>query len=44
MADSKLADSMSQKGVLGIADMLIKQMTPIVEHESGTAATSGAKA
>ncbi|WP_019833847.1 rod-binding protein [Sphingomonas sp. PR090111-T3T-6A] len=43
MADSKLADSMSQKGVLGIADMLIKQMTPIVEHSAGDA-TTGAKA
>jgi flagellar protein FlgJ len=41
MADSKLADSMSQKGVLGIAEMLVKQMTPLVEHDATS--TTGAK-
>jgi peptidoglycan hydrolase FlgJ len=42
MSDSKMADGMAQKGVLGIADMLIKQLGP--KTASGLAAASGAAA
>jgi flagellar protein FlgJ len=38
MADSQTADSMSQKGVLHIADMLVKQLSPVVAKQSGGAA------
>ena len=38
MADSKTADGMAQKGVLGIADMLIKQLGP--KTASGLAAAA----
>jgi flagellar protein FlgJ len=37
-ADAKTADSMAQKGVLGIADMLIKQLGP--KTASGLAAAA----
>jgi peptidoglycan hydrolase FlgJ len=39
MADSKTADAMASKGVLGIADMLIKQLGP--KTASGLAAAAG---
>jgi flagellar protein FlgJ len=35
IADSKMADSMAQKGVLGIADMLLKQIGPIAAKTAG---------
>jgi flagellar protein FlgJ len=38
MADSKMADAMSHKGVLGIADMLMKQIGPIAARQTGGAA------
>lgn len=42
MADSKMADSMAQKGVLGIADMLLKQVGPIATKTgSGTGSAGG---
>jgi flagellar protein FlgJ len=41
-ADAKTADSMAQKGVLGIADMLIKQLGP--KTASGLAAVAGTAA
>ena len=46
MADSKTADSMAQKGVLGIADMLLKQLGPIASKTTAgiSAATASANA
>ena len=44
MADSKTADSMSQKGVLHLADMLVKQLSPQVAKADGATATASAKA
>jgi peptidoglycan hydrolase FlgJ len=44
MADSKLADSMSQKGVLGIADMLMKQIGPIAARQTGGATAAAGDA
>jgi peptidoglycan hydrolase FlgJ len=45
MADSKTADSMSSHGVLHIADMLVKQLSPQVAKMDGTAtAATAAKA
>jgi flagellar protein FlgJ len=38
MADSKTADAMSKKGVLHIADLLVKQLGPIATKEEGAAA------
>jgi peptidoglycan hydrolase FlgJ len=38
MADSKTADAMSKKGVLHIADMLVKQLGPVAAKERGDAA------
>lgn len=38
-ADAKMADGMAHKGVLGIADMLIKQLGP--KTASGLAAAAG---
>jgi flagellar protein FlgJ len=38
-ADSQMADSMAKKGVLGIADMLIKQLGP--KTANGLAAAAG---
>jgi flagellar protein FlgJ len=37
MADSKLADSMAQKGVLGIANLLVKQIGPIAAQQAAAA-------
>jgi flagellar protein FlgJ len=42
MADSKTADSMSQKGVLHLADMLVKQLGPIAAKTDGASATAKA--
>ena len=42
MADAKTADGMAQKGVLGIADMLIKQLGP--KTADGLAAAAGTAA
>jgi peptidoglycan hydrolase FlgJ len=42
MADSKTADAMSSKGVLHIADMLVKQLQPMVSHGAGATAATGA--
>jgi flagellar protein FlgJ len=42
MADSKTADSMSQKGVLHLADMLVKQLGPIAAKTDGATATAKA--
>ena len=39
MADSKAADAMSKKGVLHIADLLVKQLGPIAAKEDAKAAT-----
>jgi flagellar protein FlgJ len=41
MADSKTADSMSQKGVLHLADMLVKQLSPTVAKADNVAAAAG---
>ena len=41
MADAKMADSMAQKGVLGIADMLLKQVGPIAAKAAGGAGKTG---
>lgn len=35
MADSKTADAMSSKGVLHIADMLVKQLQPLATRSAG---------
>lgn len=45
MADSKLADSMAQKGALHIADMLVKQFGARVSPQAtaGTVATTATK-
>ncbi len=40
MADSKTADSMSQKGVLHLADMLVKQLSPTVAKADNVAAAA----
>lgn len=37
MADSKTADSMAGKGVLGIAEMLVKQLAPAVPQAKAAA-------
>ncbi len=37
MADSKTADAMSQKGVLHLADMLVKQLGPVAAKADGEA-------
>ena len=42
MADSKTADAMSQKGVLHLADMLVKQLGPIAAKSDGASATAKA--
>ncbi|HEY0271493.1 MAG TPA: rod-binding protein [Sphingomonas sp.] len=39
-ADGKMADGMAQKGVLGIADMLIKQLGPKTASGLAAAATT----
>ncbi len=41
MADSKMADSMAQKGVLGIAEMLLKQVGPIAAKAAGGTNSTG---
>lgn len=41
MADSKLADSMAQKGVLGIAEMLLKQVNPAAAKAASGASDTG---
>ncbi|HLZ78620.1 MAG TPA: rod-binding protein [Sphingomonas sp.] len=41
MADSKMADSMAQKGVLGIAEMLLKQVGPIAAKAAGGTGSTG---
>jgi peptidoglycan hydrolase FlgJ len=38
MADSKTADAMSDKGVLHIADLLVKQLQPIAAKSAGASA------
>jgi peptidoglycan hydrolase FlgJ len=38
MADSKAADAMSKKGVLHIADLLVKQLGPVAAKEEAKAA------
>lgn len=44
MADSKTADAMASKGVLHIADMLVKQLGPVAAKADGSAAaTDGVK-
>jgi flagellar protein FlgJ len=44
MADSKTADAMSKRGVLHIADMLVKQLGPEAAKEEAKAATPVAPA
>ncbi|WP_407696476.1 rod-binding protein [Sphingomonas abietis] len=39
MADSKTADAMSQKGVLHLADLLVKQLGPIAAKGDGATPT-----
>ncbi|WP_419827984.1 rod-binding protein [Sphingomonas sp.] len=45
MADSKTADSMSGKGVLGVAEMLVKQLSPMVPQvaAAGAAVEAGSR-
>jgi flagellar protein FlgJ len=40
MADSKTADAMSQKGVLHLADMLVKQLGPVAAKADGATAAA----
>jgi flagellar protein FlgJ len=46
MADSKTADGMSGQGVLGIAQMLVKQLSPVVPQAAvaGAAVEAGGRA
>jgi len=41
MADAQTADSMAKHGVLGIADLLMKQIGPVTERQAGAAAPAG---
>jgi len=43
MADAKMADSMAQKGMLGIADALMKQLGPIAAKTGGGTGGTGTK-
>jgi flagellar protein FlgJ len=44
MADSKTADAMSSKGVLHIADLLMKQLQPLATRSAGGTMTVAAPA
>ena len=44
MADSKTADAMAGKGVLGIADMLLKQLGPIAHKGAAGVAAAATSA
>ena len=44
MADSKTADAMAKRGVLHIADLLVKQLGPVAAKEAAKAAMPAAPA
>jgi flagellar protein FlgJ len=44
MADSKTADAMAHKGVLGIAEMLMKPLGPIAKAAAGPVVSAAANA